>query len=685
MARDKIFISYSHCDKAWLERLQTMLAPLVRQGRVSVWDDTQIRPGTQWREEIERALASARVAVLLVSPDFLASDFIARHELPPLLDAARRDGLMILPVILRASMWEQTEIAQYQAALAPSKPIAELRGAKRDESLAQLAKTILTVAEGQDQASAEQAGPDAPAERASPRSEPGADTIGHEPVTRWDSRGTAPAVMQPAGAKRLVILYKRRAEPDGRVVKALESALVAAGHRVFVDRHMSMGVEWACEIESEIRATDAVVVLLSRASVTSEMLMYEVEIAAKAAQEHDGKPRLLPVRLGFKEPLPSELATHLERLQYVLWQGPDDDSALFDGVVKALAAPPARPTPLHPLERDTGAVPLDSKFYVVRRVDAELEAAIARRDSIVLIKGARQTGKTSLLARAIHQMRQRGVRVVLTDLQKLASDQFASLDVFFRAVAELMADQLDLAVFPDEVWRAGRSPNINLERYLRHEVLEPRPEPLLWALDEVDRLFSCSFGGDVFALFRTWHNECALDPDKPWLRMTLVIAYATEAHFFITDPNQSPFNVGTKLELADFTREQVADLNRRYGSPLREPTEFLRLYALLNGQPYLTRHALNILVSENLRLSDLEAVADRDDGPFADHLRRLLLMLGHEPALIEAVRQVLVGGPCPDYERFYRLRSAGILTGDGKDEARVRCGLYERYLRRQLA
>lgn len=492
------------------------------------------------------------------------------------------------------------------------------------------------------------------------------------------------AAASAAEAKRLVILYKRRAQPDGRLLQVLETGLTAAGHRVFVDRHMTMGVEWAREIETEIRAADAVIVLLSQVSVTSEMLMFEVEIAAKAAQEQEGKPRLMPVRLGFEKPLPPELSPHLDRLQYVLWRGPDDDDALFEGVARALVEPPPRPMPLHPLERDSGAVPLDSKFYVVRRVDAELESAIARHDSIVLIKGARQMGKTSLLARTIAQARQQSVRVVLTDLQKLSSDQFASLDVFFRSIAEIIADQLDLEVFPDEVWRPGRSPNINLERYLRREVIEPRSEPLLWALDEVDRLFNCPFGGDVFALFRTWYNECALDPGNPWSRMTLAIAYATEAHLFITDPNQSPFNVGTKLELADFTREQVADLNRRYGSPLREPGELLRLYALVNGQPYLTRHTLNVLVSENLRLPDLEAIAERDDGPFADHLRRILLMLSREPTLIEAVREVLAGRPCPDYERFYRLRSAGILAGDSKDEARARCGLYERYLRRQL-
>jgi len=59
-------------------------------------------------------------------------------------------------------------------------------------------------------------------------------------------------------------------------------------------------------------------------------------------------------------------------------------------------------------------------------------------------------------------------------------------------------------------------------------------------------------------------------------------------------------------------------------------------------------------------------------------------MLGREPALVEAVRLVLAGKPCPDYPRFYRLRSAGILAGESKEQARARCGLYERYLRRHL-
>ena len=104
---------------------------------------------------------------------------------------------------------------------------------------------------------------------------------------------------------------------------------------------------------------------------------------------------------------------------------------------------------------------------------------------------------------------------------------------------------------------------------------------LVWGLDEVDRLFSCSFGSEVFGLFRSWHNARSLDPEGPWRNLTMVIGYATEAHLFISDLNQSPFNVGTRLTLNDFTPEQVAELNRRYDSPLKDQTEAAAFYNLL--------------------------------------------------------------------------------------------------------
>jgi serine/threonine protein kinase len=337
------------------------------------------------------------------------------------------------------------------------------------------------------------------------------------------------------------------------------------------------------------------------------------------------------------------------------------------------------------LEPEGGAVPLDSEFYIVRPTDAEFQAAIARRDSLVLVKGARQVGKTSLLARGLQQAREAGAKVVITDFQSLSADCLESIGNLFLALAGLIADQLDLDVFPDQVWHSRLSPSINFERYLRREVFARFSSPIVWGVDEVDQLFTCAFGSEVFGMFRSWHNKRALDPQGPWHRLTLAIAYATEAHLFITNLNQSPFNVGTRLLLEDFTLEQVEELNRRYGSPLHDQAEVERYFHLVGGHPYLVRRGLYEMATHGLDLAALEARADHDEGPFGDHLHRILVSLTQDQALCEVAREVLQGQPCRTPESFYRLQSAGLMSGDSAQNVKPRCQLYANYLRRHLS
>jgi len=93
--RTHVFVSYSHLDKDWLNRFREIFAADIRNDRISYWDDSEIKPGDTWFEGIGKAIDHTRVAILLVSPNFLTSQFIMEEEVPRILQAVD-DGLTII-------------------------------------------------------------------------------------------------------------------------------------------------------------------------------------------------------------------------------------------------------------------------------------------------------------------------------------------------------------------------------------------------------------------------------------------------------------------------------------------------------------------------------------------------------------------------------------------------------------
>jgi len=145
--RNKVFVSYSHKDQNRFEEFKTMMAPAIQKGIVDLWDDTKIQPGQQWKVEITKAIAAAKVGVLLVSKSFLASEFITKNELPPLLNAAKADGAKIFWVCLSPCLHEHTELGGYQAAHDISKPLSRLSQTQRDAAWQDICKKLLQLAE----------------------------------------------------------------------------------------------------------------------------------------------------------------------------------------------------------------------------------------------------------------------------------------------------------------------------------------------------------------------------------------------------------------------------------------------------------------------------------------------------------------------------------------------------------
>ncbi len=141
-----VFISYSHKDENWKAKLVTHLEVLQQEGFLDLWDDSRISAGEDWYQKIQEAIEMARVAILLVSADFLTSNFIRKEEIRRLLERRDKEGLWIFPVILKPCVWDEVEwLSRMQVRPKNGEPLIGGNEYQIESNLATIAKEIVTI------------------------------------------------------------------------------------------------------------------------------------------------------------------------------------------------------------------------------------------------------------------------------------------------------------------------------------------------------------------------------------------------------------------------------------------------------------------------------------------------------------------------------------------------------------
>ncbi len=515
-------------------------------------------------------------------------------------------------------------------------------------------------------------------------------------------RGSPPARSSAGTTRveraRVYISYERDGEPEDQIAAAIFDAL-SRHHDVFMDTSSPVGADWVKQIEAELARSDFLIVLLSARSVHSEMVRAEVETARRLGGGRGSRPTLLPVRLDYDEPLVYPLSAYLEGLNWAYWGGDVDTPRLIEKLTSAVAGghldassraqarvlgrhepqgfpePPAAAQPQ--LESPEGTMDPHSDFYVLRPQDDVARRAIIQHGVTLTIKGPRQMGKSSLLVRAMNAATEKGKHVVFLDFQLFNQSALDNAETFFKQFCVWITIKLKLENRVEEYWQwpLGNSQCCTL--YVEDCILGATDRPLVLAMDEVERVFDTDFRSDFFGMLRSWHNDRATAP--VWKRLDLALVTSTEPYQLIENLNQSPFNVGEIVEMRDFNREQVSDLNDKHGGPLTM-SDVDALIELLGGHPYLTRKALYLVASGQSSMADLLATATHDRGPFGDHLRYHLFRLHGHDALIGGLREIIRRRACEDEAVFWRLQGAGLVLRDGHAIV-PRCRLYGEYFR----
>lgn len=281
----------------------------------------------------------------------------------------------------------------------------------------------------------------------------------------------------------------------------------------------------------------------------------------------------------------------------------------------------------------------NSDFYVERvPYEAQCYEVILQPGALIRIKAPQQMGKTLLVERLLKKVAFKGYRTANLSLKLADRIHFTDLDKFLRWFCTNVSRQLGLSSQLGDYWdEESMGSKVSCTTYFEEYLLQQVDTALVLCLDDVDWLFPYpEIYEDFFALLRSWHEKA--NSGKFWKRLHLVLIHSTEVYVRL-NVKQSPFNVGTSVELQEFNQQQVQDLVKQHGFNW-DTTQIEQLMNMVGGHPSLIQQALSHLKThQDVTLDALLEKAPTESGIYSNHLRWHLLNLQQYPELAVALKR----------------------------------------------
>ncbi|MDM9380142.1 AAA-like domain-containing protein [Chlorogloeopsis sp. ULAP01] len=326
---------------------------------------------------------------------------------------------------------------------------------------------------------------------------------------------------------------------------------------------------------------------------------------------------------------------------------------------------------------------MDFAFYVERPpIEERCYSEILKPGCLLRIKAPWQTGKTELMSRLIHYIEQKEYRRAVLNLRDATQEDFSNLDKFLQWFCTIVANRLELSISVEEHWHKslGNS-KIKCRSYFEKYLL-PGENPLVLALDEVDRIFPIrEIASEFLGMLRTWHEDAKTR--QIWRQFRLIVLHSEI--YTEVDINQSPFNAGYEVILTDFNQEQVLNLAQKYGLNF-DTTKVTQLMATVGGHPYLVGEALKQIEQQNTTLEAVLQTSYTVWGIYSRHLERHWRNLQSNAELARAFEKIVLANTPVEFSSELNQSMAIKLNDLGlvklsRNSVMPRYELYRKYFR----